>query len=201
MPARRDRSLLIDRGSVTSGLEQNFLGQKTLQLARRNLCRLIVGREFQMQAFAVNGDSQTRRTSRKAEGNSQFLLGHLIEPPAESQQHPATFVNHQSRRRRTAHQNPPSSAIIHSTFVLNNPYGFLVKLLTESLFFRLPKPQVSMRMSDLIDPMFFCEKLSRRAQPGSFRLSFSCPATESANHPRMKGAISFPVEEPTRVIT
>src|SRR5207249_2090888 len=80
-------------------------------------------------------------------------------------------------------------------------YGFLVKLLTESLFFRLPKPQVSMRMSDLIDPMFFCEKLSRRAQPGSFRLSFSCPATESANHPRMKGAISFPVEEPTRVIT
>jgi len=59
-----------------------------------NLYLLIVGREFQMQAFAVNGDSQTGRSSWKTQRDSQFLLGHFIKPPSKAQQYLATVVCH-----------------------------------------------------------------------------------------------------------
>src|SRR5437762_5081391 len=86
--------------------------------------------------------------------------------------------------------------LYHPALVLNNPDGLLAKLLTESLFFRQPKLQVSAGVSDLINPMLVCKELSGWAQPGSFGLPFSCPASIPVNHPRMKGIISLPVEKP-----
>ena len=86
-----------------------------------------------------------------------------------------------------------------SSLVLHDPDFFLIKFSLQPFFFGLPETKLWTRVSNLIKPMAFREKLPRWAEPSSFNVSFSGPAPELAKHALMKGGIMMAFKWPSKV--
>src|SRR5437764_1287662 len=86
-------------------------------------------------------------------------------------------------------------------FVLDNPDLLLVELLLEPVFLRLPEAQIATGVANLIDPMLLGVELTRRTQPGPFRLSLPRPAAKFANHPSVKSPVKLLVDGPAQVVS
>src|SRR6266542_2196073 len=96
--------------------------------------------------------------------------------------------------------SPQDDSLNPSPLVLHDPDLFLVELRFEPLFLRLPETQTPTCVAYLIDPVVFHVELTRRAEPGAFRLAFPSPAAKLADHPCVKCAVDRRLERLAHVV-